>query len=261
MSILDYTLEQFELFLLVLARTGAILVTVPVLGHRNIPSHVKIGLAMVTALVVFPIASIKPAADIPPHLVAYILVVAKELIMGLVLSFVVLLIFVGVQFGGQMVGIEMGYGIVNVLDPQTASQVSIIGEFQYLLALLIFILTNGHHIMLSGLVSSFDLVPLGGVTFSSGLSSRLLDMATGIFVVAVKISAPAMVTMFLTSTVLGIAARTVPQMNILLVGFPLKIAIGALMLAWSMPFFYFVLTKLIANLNNDVLEILRYFGG
>lgn len=260
MDFVTYTVDQFELFLLVLVRTGAILATAPILGHRNVPAHVKVGLALITAIVLFPLASTKSVADIPPHLAAFILAVAKEMIMGLVISLVALLLFMGIQFGGQMVGMEMGYGIVNVLDPMSQSQVSIVGEFQYLLAMLVFVLTNGHHILLSGLMASFDLVPLGGVTLSAAFGSRLLDMATGIFVVAVKVSAPAMVTMFLTSTILGIAARTVPQMNILIVGFPVKIAAGAMMLVWSMPFFYFVMTKLIANMNNDILSLFRYFG-
>ena len=185
---------------------------------------------------------------------------AKELIAGLFIGFAFLLIFLGVQMGGSLVGLQIGFGLVSVFDPQSQEQTSVIGELQFLLAMLFFLAINGHHILISSIFQSFKIIPPGAIGFSSLAAEKMVSMMAMSFVIAIKIAAPLMVTLFLTDVALGIIARTMPQMNVFIVGFPLKIGVGLVMLVFSLPLFSLILEKLIMNLDLDVGWLINYLS-
>ena len=158
----------------------------------------------------------------------------------------------------------MGFGMANVIDPLSSLQVPLIAQFQYLLAALIFLCIDGHHWLLQAIAASFKVI-----SFSEVLSSTnsvllhpvkaavfLVEMFRDIFIIAIKISAPTMVALFLTSVALGILARAVPQINIFILGFPIKIAVGLLSLATSLPLFVYVLQGLFLNMREDISALL-----
>jgi len=250
------SLEQFQIFFLVFLRISTMVFLLPVFGYHGVPSQVKIGLSLVLALALFPGVRATPIL-IPPGLPLFVAMIAKEMLAGALIGFVALLVFWGVQTAGGVAGFQMGFGIARVFDPQLQTQVPLVSQFQYLLALMIFLLINGHHVLLQGLSKSFDLIPLLGVRFSGPLGTELIKMTGQLFEVAVKISAPVIVTLLLTDIGLGILARTLPQMNVFIVGFPVKIGMGLIALFLSLPFFAYVLGKLFGDLERDVALILR----
>jgi flagellar biosynthetic protein FliR len=258
-DILNFTLDNFERFLFVFLRVMGILVIAPIFGHRSLISQVKVGLALMTAVAVFPI--VPPTLAPHPHLMLLVIALVKELLMGMMIGFVALLVFIAVQFAGELIGLEIGFGIVNVIDPLSAEQVSIIGEFQSLLAMVIFLVINGHHLLLRGLAASFEMVPLGRVQMPDLLGQNLIAMTAKVFVIAVQLAAPVMATLFLTTLALGIVARTVPQMNVFVVGFPLKVIVGIAMLMFTMPMFYAALVKLFGGVDRDISTVLRLMSG
>ncbi len=131
----------------------------------------------------------------------------------------------------------MGFAIVNVIDPYMNTQISIIARFKGLLALLIFFSLNAHYLVISGLLKSFELVPIAGWTFKNRMAAQLVRWTGDIFIMALKIASPVLVTLFLTNIALALIARTMPQINVFIIGFPLEIGIGFLMLGITMPFF------------------------
>ena len=139
----------------------------------------------------------------------------------------------------------------------SAEQISIIGTFKNLLALVTFLLIDGHHVVLYALAESFAMVPLGGIQLTEMLARGLIDMTAGVFVMAVKMAAPVVTALFLTSLALGIMARTVPQMNVFIVGFPLKIGVGMGMLAFALPLFQTVLIKFFGELGPNLSILLQ----
>lgn len=255
----DYTLGQLQIYLMVVLRTAGILFVAPVFGAKRIPVQLKIWLSLLIALAVTPTVA-HNMVILPAHLLAYTVLLIEEVLWGILIGFACLLLFMGVQFSGQIVGLQMGFGIVNVIDPQSSAQVSIIGQFQYLLAILIFLAIDGHHFLLGALASSFDLLPPGGLHFSGQIGEKLIRMATGIFLLAIKIGAPVMVALFLTSVAFGILARSVPQMNVFIIGFPLKIGVGLVMLAGSIPIFFYVLEKLIRSMEGEISQLIALFA-
>ena len=173
--------------------------------------------------------------------------------MGVVMGFVVLLLFVGIQFAGQLAGLQMGFGIVNVIDPQSSNHVSIMGQFLNVLAILLLLSLNGHHTILTGLVTSFETIPLGGVELKVGLMYKMITLTTQVFVIAIQISAPIMTALFLVTVALGVLARTVPQMNVFMVGFPVQITVGLGAFLVCLPLFGMLVERLIVAMRRDLL--------
>jgi flagellar biosynthetic protein FliR len=135
-----------------------------------------------------------------------------------------------------------------------------VAQLKNLIAMLIFLAINAHHWFLRSLVESFRLVPPFGFHYSASLMEYLMQLGGNMFLIAIKVGAPVMVALLLTSVALGLVARTVPQMNIFIVAFPLKIVIGLLFLAFSLPYLLSFLKHLFGGLGNDILMLLKTVG-
>ncbi len=254
-----YWLDQFHVFLLVLLRVGAVLIVAPIFGHHNYLSQAKVGLAFMIALVIFPLISAHHPL-IPTGLFPYAAMMIREVMLGLVLGYAVLLLFIGIQFAGQLAGLQMGLDIVDVIDPHSSGSISIMGQYLNILAILILLMIDGHHLVLQGLARSFEVIPLGGVVLKEAVMLKLIALTSEVFVIAIKISAPVILALFLVSVALGVLARTVPQMNILVVGFPIQLAAGLGVLIASMPLFYLLMSKLIGALSRHLLALIDFMS-
>lgn len=219
---------------LVAARAGSFLLGIPALGMRTLPMVARLGIAIWMAAAAWPVASAhaRPVA-LEPLPVA--MAISGELLAGLLLAFAVSLFFAGAQMAGQLVGIQIGFAIANVVDPTSDMQVSILGQLYYLFALLVFLAIDGPMLVCGGLIGSFQALPAGGFAIDPEGLFGYLRGASMIFVVALQVAAPVVVALLLVSLSLGIIGRSVPQLNVLVVGFPLKIGVGLLVLMASVP--------------------------
>jgi len=254
-------LDQALLWALVFIRIIMALAVMPVFGYKGVNVTIKVGLAAVISFLILP--GVKNPAVLHganSGLILFIALALPEIVTGILVGMVTHFIFYGVQLSGQYLGIQIGFGIVSVVDPQTESQVSIIAQLQYLFAMLIFLSFNGHHFLLSGLQRTFHTVPIGGLQLPSELVVVFVKLMGDLFVAGVKIAAPVMAALFLSEVALGIVARTVPQMNVFIVGFPLKIGVGLLALALSWPLFVYVLELLWGNFQNDWIRFIGLIG-
>jgi len=259
MEIINISFHQFVVFFIGFVRIATIIATVPIFGYNSIPIPVKIGLAFFISWVLFPTYE---AGDfeVPVEFLPFCILVIKEVVVGMIIGLSTQFLFAGVQMAGEIVGIDMGFGIVNIVDPTTGEQVSIIGQFKYLLSLLLFLSINGHHFLLNALYSSFTVIPLGGAHFTRLITTEIIMLSKEIFIIALKIGGPALVVLFLANFVMGLIARMVPQMNIFIVGFPLKISVGFIMLWASMPLFAYVFGKYLNGFENSVIKIIQLMG-
>ncbi len=254
---MEYWLDQFHIFLLVLLRVSALLMVAPIFGHRTWLARAKVGLAFTVSIILFPIVADQPL-DVPAGILPYALMMIREVLMGVVMGFVVLLLFVGIQFAGQVAGLQMGFGIVNVIDPQSSNQLSIMGQFLNILAILLLLSLNGHHTILTGLVTSFETIPLGGVVLKAGLMQKMIAITAEVFIIGVKIAAPIMTALFLVTAAMGVLARTVPQMNVFMVGFPVQISVGLGAFLVCMPLFAMLVERLIITMRRDMLVMVDF---
>lgn len=258
MNLFNFSPLQFQNFLLVFFRVGGILFSAPIFGNRSVPSHLKVGLALIISLI---FASGKViSTDFHPEIYFLGIALIGEVFIGVIIGFTARLIFTAVQLSGQLVGFQMGFAIVNVVDPQTGNQIPVIAQFENILAILIFLSINAHHWFLRATAESFALVPPFGFHYPSELAGEIMRLAGNMFVIAVKIGAPMIAVLFFTSMALGVIARTVPQMNIFIVAFPLKIAIGLIFLFFSLPLFVVLIRGLFGELGDVISHLLKLIG-
>jgi flagellar biosynthetic protein FliR len=256
MSIINIPLQQLQTFFLIFLRVGAIMMTVPLFGSKNIPVLLKAGLLLSISIVLFPIVKLD---HIPFHteIMPFGLGVVGEVILGVTIGLSVRLLFAGIQLAGQLAGFQMGLAIVNVMDPQTSAQVPILAQFNNLIAMLVFLAINAHHWFLRSLMESFRLVPPFNFTLNYSLIEHLMMLGSNMFIIALKIGAPIVATMLITSVALGLIARTVPQMHIFIVAMPLKILIGLLMLSLTAPYLSSFLHQVFRGLGKDIILLLK----
>ncbi len=250
MEIPQITAEQIETFVLVFLRVSAIIITIPILGNASVPMRLKGGLSVVVAFLLVPFVQYDA---VPIQIPMLVVKMCGEVLIGIIIGFAGRILFAGVQLAGQLIGFQMGFAIVNVVDPVSSSQVSIIGQFQYLLALLIFLAVNAHHIFLYAITESYQVIPPLSFHYSGPLMESIIELSKNIFVVAIKTGAPVMAILLFASVGLGLIARTVPQINVFIVGFPLKIAIGLIGIGLTLPYFVKILESVFAEFDGQLI--------
>jgi len=235
MDIISQNIDQFRIFLLVLVRCTVVLVFLPIFGSRSWPLLAKVGFVLLFSLILFPLARDRNW-PLPASVMDYGLVVAAEMLVALCLGLAVDLVLAAVQLGGQLVGFQLGFSIVNVIDPQSGDQISIVGQFLYLITVLLFLVLNGHHLFIQALAESLTVIQPGRITLNQGLLNQIMHLTLTMFGLAIKLIAPALAVLLFSKTIMGVIAKAVPQINIMIVSFPLNIGVGlffiGLSLAW-----------------------------
>jgi flagellar biosynthesis protein FliR len=235
-------LDDLIPFALVLARIAGIFAAIPIFGSGMVPTRIKTPLIFAMALLIFPI--VRPHA-IPPtdDALSLMLLTVREALIGITLGILSKCIFAAVEFCGHQVGTQIGLSMASMFDPNTQATVSTMAVFQGALATLVFLSLNAHHAFLQGIVESYQMIPIGAWHMSSGLLKFVVEMSSGIFIVAMKLAAPVAVALLATGVVLGIAARSFPAMNVFMVSMPLNIGVGLVILGLSLPVFVRVLQE------------------
>ncbi len=247
--------DRAEVFLLVLVRCLTFWSVGPVLADRKIPPSIKLLGGLATAIVVWP--AVDASAWTPERtLLGLAVVAAREVIIGAALGLTASLVFLGVRMAGSLLGVQMGFSFANVIDPNTSTEVSVVGEMEELLAVFLFLLVDGHHLLFRALHFSMERVPPGSAVDLPGLTAALLPMAGTVFVTMIQIGAPILGALFLTDAALGFVARAVPQMNVFIVGIPVKIAAGLLLMLFTAPLFARILTYHFNALGPQLTTIL-----
>jgi flagellar biosynthesis protein FliR len=236
-TIFDLAARDWPVFLLVLFRVSGVMMLAPVFGSSMAPAAVKIFLSVALSLLFFPLVA-GQGASAPMDGLVLVFAVAAELAVGLLIGFAAAMLFAAVQFGGHLIDQELGILQANLLDPMLNEQISIMGQFKVLVATLVYLLINGHHLLIGAVSDSFRAVPLMGVTLSKGAVLQLSDtLMRDMFRMAVEIAAPVLVTLFLVTIAMAFMARTAPEMNIFALSFPLRMAVGFVVIALGVGLF------------------------
>ncbi|MDK2784229.1 MAG: flagellar biosynthesis protein FliR [Bacillota bacterium] len=252
---LEYLSKAYFLLLLLVARLGGFLTMAPFFGSRNIQPSLRFFLAFLFGLTFLPLF---PAAAYPEPgtLVQAAWLLLKEVLLGIVLGFAAGVFFSAFAVAGQILDLQIGFGIVNVFDPQSGVQVPLLGNLLYLMALIILLSTDGHYLLLHALWRSFEAVPPGGNWGGPGLVEEVVRATAVMFVAGIEIAAPVLGALFLADLALAIMARTMPQLNVFVVGLPLKAALGLGLLAVSLPAYGLLLKALLKEVENSLEAIL-----
>lgn len=217
--------EIFKLFALVMVRVSGLMVSAPLLGSRNFPIPAKIGLTALMAMLITPV--LPPlTTPIPGDPLAFALAGVGELLIGIIMGFVMTLVFASVQIAGQIMDLQTGFGMMNVFNPALESQFPIFGFFLFIVAVLYLLITGGHREMLLALSASYEHVPAGGFAVRPELLLEVSTWGRQMFVDGLMLSAPVATAMMLAYATLGLLNRAMPQLNLFAVGFSITIAAG-----------------------------------
>lgn len=241
------------LFLLVLVRWAGFIMLAPILGGRAVPVYIKLALSISLAAVVYPIiaAGHTPPAD-PFN---YAMLMLRETMIGLCMGFISQQILFILQGAGHIIDTQLGFSMGNLIDPINSAPAPLTGNFKVILATMLLLSTNAHHYLIAALVRSYDYVQLLGGGSSPTLSQFGVNFLTATFVGAVRIALPVAGVLLLTEIALGFAARALPQMNVFMLGFPLKIGLGFLLMLWLVPY----MGTQVENLFQDSLNQMHLF--
>jgi flagellar biosynthetic protein FliR len=256
---MSFPIPDPTVFLLVLARVGGLIGASPIFGHLIVPVRVRVGLTLVLAVAVGGALG-TPPGPLPTTLLGLTGALAVEATLGAVIGLVAQFVFAGVLLGGQLAGIQMGFGIANLIDPQSHAQVTIVAQWQQLMAFLVFLVLDVHHLLIGALLASFHTTPPGSVVLSAVGLRGTISLAGELFTLGVRIAAPVLVALLLANTALGILARTIPQLNVFVVGFPVNVGVGLLMLGASLPFTFRLLTARFGALEPTLDSLVRGFA-
>lgn len=255
MDLLGFGISQIVTFLLVLARVGGIFTTAPVFGNVHLSPMVRVSMALSLAFVFFPMARFD-ATHL--ELLTFVVVIVKEAVVGLAMGFLAMLMFAAIEMAGAFVDLQVGFGFAQVVDPMTREHSAVLGQLQNLAATLLFLALNGHHLMIRGLAESFSIIPLGGMALQPEAAASIMQIFATMFLAALKIGAPVVGAIFLTDVSLGILARTVPQLNVFVVGLPAKLAVALIAFIAIMPMAFAVMAGLFSGLHRDLLVLLKH---
>ncbi len=251
--IMELIFNKYQLFLLVMIRTSGIFIFSPFFSSQNIPNTMKIGLSFSVSLLITSVLSISP--DLSNEI--FLLLIIKELMVGIIIGFISYAFFSAFYVMGQIVDMKIGFGMANVIDPQNKIQVPLMGNFYYILSFLLLMSMNGHHSIISALIDSYNFIPIGSFKYTGDTMNLLVYSLSKSFEIGFKLSTPIVAIIFLTDVVLGIISKTIPQMNVFVVGMPLKVLIGLLIILISMPIFFTAIGGIFDLIINDIYRFIK----
>jgi len=253
-------IPAFPAFLLIFVRVTSFFLMVPLFSYRNIPAGAKIGLGFFMALImVF-------AVDIPELAIDsnYFLLIIKEALVGLFIGFIAYMLLSAIQTAGGFIDFQMGFAIANVMDPQTGAQSPLMGQYLYTIGLFLMLALNGHHLLLDGVFYSYKFIPIDQPWIPFGNENMLqyvVKAFNSMFIIAFQMSIPIVGSLFLVDIALGIVARTVPQLNVFVVGLPLKIGVSFIVLMVVMGTLLLLVSQLFDIMLHTMRGLMELIGG
>lgn len=249
----DFTPALYFNFFLIFLRLSGLFYTAPIISSTTVPTQIRIYLTLICTLIVL---NLIPKIEYNPYytLMDYFFISVKEVMIGLLLGVVPRVFFAAVDFAGTLIGFQMGFSVANVVDPQTDTQVSIMASFQNVLATLLFVLVDGHHIFFEVITISYEKIPIAGFLFSPAKIEPLVQLTATIFFNGLKLGAPLVVSLLFANVIMGMMARSVPNLNVFVVGYPFTIMLGLILMLAGVPYMMNAMSKFINAIGPDVLN-------
>lgn len=237
---MEIFVAKFQLFSLLFARLISLFSTMPAFGGQGISVFHRVGLGFLISAIVTPVVKF------PPELTGlmqtdYFVILGQQIFIGVFIGLSMQFIIAAFQMAGEFFSVQMGFGVSEVFDPLAQVSLPLMGTFKNILGLYVFFASNSHLFLIKAIAYSFERQPyfpsglITGPKMLGGIFAFLLQLGSGMFIIALKIALPVMGTLLLVSFTLGVLSKAAPQMNILMLGFPLKIMIAYIVLTITAP--------------------------
>ncbi len=253
---INFPVADIVIVLLIFLRIMSAFFTAPVFGHEGVPTLVKIFLSLLIAYIVF-LTLDKSAIKVELTLWWLAVNGVKEVITGVILGFMLNFIFYAVSYAGTIIGFEVQLSMANVLNPVDGTNNNVVGEALSMGAIMIFFLINGHHYVISGIVYSFSVVHIGKFSITQPAFELIVKYSAAVFIIAMKIASPIVVSYTLIYIAEGIMTRVIPQMQVFFVAQPLVIGLGILMVASIIPVYVYFIRNLLEGYENNMVMFIK----
>jgi flagellar biosynthetic protein FliR len=256
MDPLIFSLAEVVRFAVVLIRVGGIIVFAPFFSSYSVPLQVRVMVALVATAALVPSL---PLARVPTDIDVFhmLTLLVGETMIGLVLGLVSLFIFAGMQLAGQIISFQLGFAIIHVIDPESEVETTVFSFLENYLGLLFFLLINGHHWFFLAVSDSFNYLPVQGIQLRGPLVAAIIRLSSQILISGIQIAAPVIAVTVIADIALGIIGRAAPQINILIVGMPLKTLVGFACMSISFYFLPHYFSDMFAALYRDLFGLLH----
>jgi len=244
-------------FVLVSARVSGFFLAAPLWATTGMPRSIRGAVAVLLSVVLMPLVT--PVAAMPDDMVAMAVVLAGETLLGLAIGLTGALVIHGVMIAGEVASLQMGLSLGQALGTVPEGATVGVGQLKGYFALLLYLSLNGHLVLYQGLASSFAAVPAGRAVLGAAGGLQVATMAGSVFGIGVRVAAPIMVSLLLAQLALAILGKAVPQLNVMMLSFPITISIGLVTLGASLTFVAAFLTGSFASIPEQVQETIRAF--
>ncbi len=248
---------EAQKFILVFFRIVSVLWFIPLLSSQFVSAIFKAGLSLLIAFLLYNSVNIGVPVDVLNNPYSFLLLVLREVFIGVTIGFVARIIFSSINVAGDIMSLQTGFSFARFMDPFSMTQVSVLEQVKNLLAIMIFFAIDAHYIVFQALSVSFTELPIGAVVLREPLLHYVVNATARVFSLGFKIGAPVIVTLFLVELAFGMLSRMIPQVNIFIEGVPIKILIATIMLTVSLGVTVPVIASLFKGMDNDFLRVFR----
>lgn len=246
--------NHLKTFMLIMTRIGSFVMTLPFFGSAGTTIPVRVGISLFISMVIFPMV---PTVDMPDTFASYLIGIGSELLIGILIGFACLMFFGITQLAGFLAGMQIGLRMSQLMNPFDDSEASIIGQFYFFLMTLLLFAANGHLFLLRGMFDSFRFIPLMGMSMNGDICRKMIEIFVYVFNTGVQLSAPVLFVGMIIHIGKGLLSKTAPEINILMIGFPIVIILGLQMLKSTLPMSAMLIRTVFNRMFNDMYVLLR----
>lgn len=257
MDIFGFDSLSLMSFLLTLTRVSLLVFLLPFFGGDTIPAQVKVSVCLVLTIAIWPNLAVRGEL-FPSHPLNFLLLVLGEILLGVLLGLMVHFVFVGMQMGGQIIGFQMGFSMITLADPSTGNQLVATSFLAQTVAMAIFLTLDGHLFLLSALTASFSLVQPGQLLIEGRAVADMISLSSQMFILGLKIAGPIIACLFMVDLALALMAKVAPQMNLLMIGFPLKIGVGFFLMGILFTLISLYMQDFVRDIGPMFLNFMRF---
>ncbi|VAW56928.1 Flagellar biosynthesis protein FliR [hydrothermal vent metagenome] len=235
-------------------RISSMMMAAPVFGARMLPVRIRIVLAMSISFFTVPLLPPVPVVD--PISLAAAGILFQQIIIGVATGLIIQMVFQSLVIAGEAIANGMGLGFARMMDPANGVQVPVISQFFVIIATLLFVILNGHLLLIQLMVRSFEILPISETGLSLPAIRAVVSWASQMFVGGLMVALPAVTALLVVNIAMGVITRAAPQLNIFAVGFPLMILLGFIFLTATLPSVFSQFTQMLMNAFESITQIM-----
>ncbi|MFC1517317.1 flagellar biosynthetic protein FliR [Candidatus Margulisiibacteriota bacterium] len=245
---------QLQILMLIMSRIIGLFLVAPLFSNRSISRVFKIGMVIWLSIVLWFVVPVS-LDSVPATSIGYGVALFQEILIGITIGMVAQLLFAGIRAAGEIVGMQMGLSVATTFNPSEGGQESLLAKLLTNIMLLLFLLIDGHHLLLAAVRKSFEILPLMNAWNFMQAGRTLVELAGAIFAIGISLAAPIILVIFLLDFAFGMVSRVAPQVNVFMMGFQLKPPLGEIVILLITPLLIERMVYLLSRMVNELTQV------